>query len=232
MIILRKSTDRGHANHGWLDSHFTFSFADYHDPAFMGFRNLRVINEDVVSPGRGFGTHGNKDMEIVTWVLSGALRHQDTIGEGGLLRPGDAQHMSAGTGLRHSEFNASDTDTVHFLQIWLLPKTSGITPNYDQRHFPVAEERNLLHQLASPDGRDNSLAWNADSRLYATRIDPADKVEHALASKHAWVQLARGSATVNGQPMAQGDGLALTDEIEVAIQAGPDGVEALVFELS
>ena len=232
MITLRKSADRGHANRGWLDSRFTFSFAEYQNPAFMGFRNLRVINEDIVHPSGGFGTHGHKDMEIVTWVLSGALRHQDTIGEGGLLRPGDAQHMSAGTGLRHSEFNASDVEPVHFLQIWLLPTNPGILPSYDQRHFPVAEERNLLHQLASPDGRDNSLAWNADADLYAARIDPADKVEHALARKYGWVQIARGSATVNGQPMAQGDGLALTNEVEIAIQAGPDGVEALVFELS
>ena len=231
MITLRKSQDRGLSNLGWLLSRFTFSFAEYHDPAFMGFRNLRVINEDIVQPGGGFGTHGHREMEIVSWVLSGSLRHQDSIGAGGVLVPGDAQHMSAGTGIRHAEYNGSDSEPVHFLQLWLLPKTPGIPPTYEQRHFPVAEEPNLLHLIASPDGRDNSLLWNADANLYATRVDPADKVEHALTHPHAWVQLARGSATVNGQDMAQGDGLALSDEIEVSIQAGPDGVEALIFEL-
>jgi redox-sensitive bicupin YhaK (pirin superfamily) len=232
MISVRKSSERGHANHGWLDSHFSFSFAEYYDPNFMGFRALRVINEDVISGGGGFGTHGHREMEIVTYVLEGALRHADSIGSGGVIVPGELQHMSAGTGIRHSEFNASATEPAHLLQIWLLPSKAGVTPSYSQQTFPVAGEPNLLHLLVSPDGRDNSLTWETDAELYAARIDAGDKIEHAFTRKHGWVQVARGTAVVNGQNLAQGDGVALSDEAEIALQAGKDGAEVLFFELA
>jgi quercetin 2,3-dioxygenase len=241
MIAVRKSNQRGHANHGWLDSRFTFSFADYHDPAFMGFRALRVINEDQIQGGGGFGTHSHREMEIVTYVLDGGLAHKDSLasgsnGGGGVIVPGELQHMSAGTGIRHSELNASATTAAHMLQIWLLPSKSGVTPSYSQQSFPIAEERNLLHLIASPDGRNDSLTWVTDAELYAARLDSGAKVEQALGATslggtHAWVQIARGSAVVNGEPLAQGDGLALSEEPAVSIQAGKDGVEVLFFEL-
>jgi redox-sensitive bicupin YhaK (pirin superfamily) len=232
MVSIRKSNDRGHANHGWLDSKFSFSFADYYDPNFMGFRALRVINEDVIQGGGGFGTHGHREMEIVTYVLDGGIAHKDSLGSGGVITPGELQHMSAGTGIRHSEYNASATTPAHMLQIWLLPSKSGIEPSYSQQRFPIAEERNLLHLLASTDGRDNSLTWVTDADLYAARLDAGAKIEHAIAeSKHGWVQLARGSATVNGLELVQGDAVALSDEAEVSIQANADGAEVLFFEL-
>ena len=241
MLAVRKSTDRGHANHGWLDSKFSFSFADYHDPAFMGFRALRVINEDVIQGGGGFGTHPHREMEIVTYVLEGGIAHKDSTGSGsnnggGVIVPGDLQHMSAGTGIRHSEYNASATTAAHMLQIWLLPNKQGVAPRYSQQSFPIAEERNLLHLLASPEGRNGSLKWVTDAELYAARLDGGVKVEHALGAssfhgKHGWVQVARGSAIVNGERLTQGDGLALSEEAEVSIQAGGDGAEVLFFEL-
>ena len=232
MIQLRKSADRGHANHGWLDSRFSFSFADYHDTANMGFRSLRVINEDVIQGGGGFGTHGHREMEIVTYVLDGAIAHKDSIGSVKQLIPGELQHMSAGTGIRHSEFNASATTPAHMLQIWLLPSKSGVTPSYDQKSFPIANEHNRLHLLASPEGREGSLAWVTDANLYAGRLESGASVNHSFQTrKHGWVQIARGSATVNGETLTQGDGLALSDEAEVAIQAGEDGAEVLFFEL-
>ncbi len=232
MIAVRKSADRGHANHGWLDSKFSFSFAGYHDPEFMGFRALRVINEDVIQGGGGFGTHGHREMEIVTYVLDGAIAHKDSLGSGGVIVPGELQHMSAGTGIRHSEYNASDLTPAHMLQIWLLPSKAGVTPSYSQQKFPIAAERNLLHLLASPGGRNGSLKWVTDADLYAARLDAGTKIEHAFTtSKHGWVQVARGSATVNGESLTQGDGLALSGEPEVAIQAGSEGVEVLFFEL-
>jgi redox-sensitive bicupin YhaK (pirin superfamily) len=232
MLSVRKSADRGHANHGWLDSKFSFSFADYSDPKFMGFRALRVINEDVIQPGGGFGTHGHREMEIVTYVLEGGITHQDSTNSGGVIVPGDLQHMSAGTGIRHSEFNASKTDTAHMLQIWLLPSKAGVKPSYGQRNFPIAEEHNLLHLLASPEGRDGSLKWVTDADLYSARLDAAAKIEHAIAAgKYGWVQMARGSATVNGEPLAQGDAVALSGEKEVSILAGKNGAEVLFFEL-
>lgn len=232
MLAVRKSSDRGHANHGWLDSKFSFSFADYHDPKHMGFRALRVINEDVISGGGGFGTHGHREMEIVTYVLEGGIAHKDSIGSGGVITPGELQHMSAGTGIRHSEYNASATTAAHMLQIWLLPSKQGVTPRYSQQSFPIAGERNVLHLLASPEGRDGSLTWVTNSDLYATRLDAGTKVEHAIAAgKHGWVQVARGSAVVNGEALAQGDGLAMSDEAEVSIAAGEDGAEVLFFEL-
>ncbi len=232
MLAVRKSKDRGHANHGWLDSKFSFSFADYHDPKFMGFRSLRVINEDVIQGGGGFGTHGHREMEIVTYVLDGEIAHKDSLGSGGAITPGELQHMSAGTGIRHSEYNASSTTAAHMLQIWLLPSRQGIAPSYEQRRFPIAEERNLLHLLASPDGRDGSLTWVTDADLHAARLDAGTKIEHAFeAGKYGWVQVARGSAQVNGLTLTQGDAVALSDEPEVAILAEKDGAEVLVFEL-
>jgi len=232
MLSIRKSNDRGHANHGWLDSKFSFSFADYYDPGFMGFRALRVINEDVIQGGGGFGTHGHKEMEIVTYVLDGGIAHKDSIGSGGVIVPGEVQHMSAGTGIRHSEYNASATTPAHMLQIWLMPDKQGVAPSYSQQAFPVAAERNLLHLLVSPEGRDGSLKWETDADLYAARLDAGAKIEHAFgARKHGWVQVARGAAVVNGAPVAQGDGVALSDEAEVSVLAGPDGAEVLFFEL-
>jgi redox-sensitive bicupin YhaK (pirin superfamily) len=232
MLAVRKSTDRGHANHGWLDSKFSFSFADYYAPEFMGFRALRVINEDVIQGGGGFGTHGHREMEIVTYVLDGGIAHKDSLGSGGVIVPGELQHMSAGTGIRHSEYNASATTPAHMLQIWLLPSKAGVTPSYSQQRFPIVEERNLLHLLASPDGRDGSLTWVTNAELYAAKLDAGVRIEHAFSTrKYGWVQVARGSAVVNGQELAQGDGLALSDEAEVSILASKDGTEVLFFEL-
>jgi redox-sensitive bicupin YhaK (pirin superfamily) len=240
MLAVRKSTDRGRANHGWLDSKFSFSFADYHDPEAMGFRSLRVINEDVIQGEGGFGTHGHREMEIVTYVLDGGIAHKDSIGSGGVIVPGELQHMSAGTGLRHSEHNASATTPAHMLQIWLLPSKSGVTPSYSQQSFPIASEHNLLHLLASPGGRNGSLDWVTDAELYAARLDSGAKVEHAFDAgdsdsnsgrKYGWVQVARGSAIVNGESLTQGDGLALSNETAVSIQAENDGAEVLFFEL-
>jgi quercetin 2,3-dioxygenase len=232
MLAVRKSTDRGHANHSWLDSKFSFSFADYYDPANTSFRALRVINEDVIQGGGGFGTHGHREMEIVTYVLDGGIAHKDSIGSGGVIVPGELQHMSAGTGIRHSEYNASATTSAHMLQIWLLPSKQGVTPSYSQQSFPIATEHNLLHLLASPDGRNGSLTWVTDADLHAARLDKGAKIEHAFNNyKHGWVQVARGSAIVNGEPLSQGDGLALSDEAEVSILAGQEGAEVLFFEL-
>jgi redox-sensitive bicupin YhaK (pirin superfamily) len=232
MLAVRKSIDRGHANHGWLDSRFTFSFADYGDPEFMGFRALRVINEDVIQGGGGFGTHGHREMEIVTYVLDGAIAHKDSLGSGGVIVPGELQHMSAGTGIRHSEYNDSATTPAHMLQIWLLPSKAGVTPSYSQQSFPIAAEHNLLHLLASPDGRNGSLTWVTNADLYAARLDPDAQIEHAFTTgKYGWVQVARGSAKVNGEALSQGDGLALSNEDEVCILAGAEGSEILFFEL-
>jgi quercetin 2,3-dioxygenase len=233
MLAVRKSSDRGHANHGWLDTKHTFSFANYYDSEHMGFRALRVINEDVIAAGAGFGTHGHREMEIVTYVLEGGIAHKDSLGSGGVITPGELQHMSAGTGIRHSEFNASQTEQAHMLQIWLLPSKQGIAPSYSQQRFPIAEERNLLHLLASPDGRNGSLTWVTDADLYAARLDAGTKIEHALKpGNHAWLQIARGSATVNGEAVTQGDGVALSDEAEVSILANSNGTEFLLFELA
>ncbi len=233
MLSIRRSNDRGHANHGWLDSYHTFSFNTYYDPEFMGFRALRVINEDRVAAGKGFGTHGHNDMEIVTWVLEGALAHKDSLGSGGVIRPGELQHMSAGSGIRHSEFNASQTDPVHFLQIWVRPSQDGIPPSYGQKSFPIAKEPNRLHLLASPGGRSGSLKWVADADLFVARLQPAVMASHAFkARKYGWVQMARGAATVNGLALAQGDGLAISEEPAAFISAGPEGAEVLLFDLA
>ena len=231
MIEVRRAKERGHANHGWLDTWHTFSFSSYHDPRFMGFRVLRVINEDTVAPGQGFPLHGHRDMEIISYVLEGGLAHKDSLGTGSVIRPGDVQRMSAGTGVRHSEFNASDSDAVHFLQIWIEPARAGITPGYEQKAFAETDKRGRLRLVASPDGADGSLTIHQDARLYATVLAPGQAVAHPLArGRHAWVQVTRGTLTVNGEPLAQGDGAAISDEATVSL-TGETDAEALLFDL-
>ncbi len=234
MLTLRRAADRGHFDHGWLDTAHTFSFADYRDPAHMGFRALRVINEDRVEPGEGFGTHPHRDMEIITWVLEGTLAHRDSTGAGGELRHGDVQRMSAGTGVTHSEMNGSEEQPVHFLQIWLLPDRSGHRPAYDQRTIPLEALHGALVPIASPDGAGGSLAIHQDARVFATILSGGQAVRHPLAAgRHAWIQVARGSATVNGTAVTAGDGVALSEEREVAIAAAGEGeAELLVFDLA
>jgi redox-sensitive bicupin YhaK (pirin superfamily) len=231
MITLRRALDRGHFDHGWLDTSHTFSFADYHDPDHMGFRALRVINEDRVAPGEGFGTHGHRDMEILSYVLEGGLEHGDSMGNGSVIRPGDVQRMSAGTGVRHSERNASAEEAVHFLQIWLLPSADGLPPGYEQKAFDLEAPRGRLHLVASPDGRDGSLTVHADAAVYAGRFEAGARGELALApGRHAWVQLARGRARVNGHELAAGDGAALSEVAKVELE-GLEASEVLVFDL-
>jgi redox-sensitive bicupin YhaK (pirin superfamily) len=231
MLKRRPAAERGHENHGWLDSWHSFSFADYYDPAHLGFRALRVINEDRVEPGHGFGTHGHREMEIVSYVLAGALRHDDSTGTGSVIRPGDVQRMSAGTGVRHSERNLSADEQVHFLQIWLLPSVSGVRPSYEQKTFSPAEKRGRLRLVASPDGSDGSVSLHADVRLYAGLFDAGESTELALSTgRHAWVQVARGQARVNGVELEPGDGLAISDDPRVRVE-GKAGAELLVFDL-
>ena len=230
MLRLRRARDRGHFDHGWLDTNHTFSFADYHDPEHMGFRVLRVINEDVVAPGQGFGTHGHRDMEIVTYVLDGALEHRDSTGGGGVLRPGDVQRMSAGTGVMHSEFNHSQSEPVHFLQIWLLPERRGLAPSYEDKGFPSTEKRGRLRVIASADMRDGSLLLHQDASILASILEGAS-VEHALApGRHAWVQVARGEVAVNGQTLAAGDGAGISEETRLQFVA-TGASEFLLFDL-
>jgi len=232
MVHVRRSEDRGHAQHGWLDSRHTFSFADYYDPRFVGFRTLRVINEDRVQPGRGFGTHPHRDMEIVSYVIDGALAHKDSMGNGSTIKPGDVQRMSAGTGVTHSEFNPSPAEVVHFLQIWLLPERNGLPPSYEQRGFPEGEWRDALRLVASHDGRDGSVTVHQDVDLYATLLSRGATVELPLrVNRHAWVQVVRGAVAVNGTPLAAGDGAALSDERSVRLEAG-DETELLLFDLA
>jgi redox-sensitive bicupin YhaK (pirin superfamily) len=234
MITVRKAEDRGHFDHGWLDTRHTFSFADYHDPDHMGFRALRVVNEDRVRPGEGFGTHGHRDMEILSYVLSGALAHRDSIGGEGVLRPGEVQRMSAGTGVRHSEFNGSREEPVHFLQIWLLPDRPGHEPSWEQKRFPEEERRGCLRLVASPEAADGSLAIHQDARVYATLLGPGRQVELPLApGRHAWVQVARGAAEVNGLALSAGDGAAVSGERALALAGrGAEEAELLVFDLA
>ena len=232
MMTLRPARERGHANHGWLDSHHTFSFADYHDPAHMGFRVLRVINDDRVAPGQGFGTHGHRDMEIVSYVLEGALEHKDSMGTGSVIRPGDVQRMSAGTGVRHSEFNASKTEPVHFLQIWILPRAAGIKPSYEEKRFTEADKRGKLRVVASPNGREGSVTIHTDAVIYAGLFDGDEKAELAIGSgRHAWVHVARGSVRVNGKALGEGDGASLSEEPSVTIDGGKSA-EVIVFDLA
>jgi len=232
MIQVRKSNDRGHADHGWLDTHHTFSFADYYDPEEMGFRALRVINEDRVAPGQGFGTHGHRDMEILSYVLDGGLAHKDSTGGGGVTRPGDVQRMSAGTGVMHSEFNASRTEPVHFLQIWLVPDRRGITPGYEQKHFPPEQRQGQLRLIASPDASDGSLKIHQDARVYTTLLGKGDSVTHALAAgRHAWVQVARGKVRLGDVTLSAGDGAAISEESSLRLTADEPS-EVLLFDLA
>ena len=231
MIHLRPSAERGSAHLGWLDTHHSFSFGDYYDPRHMGVSNLRVLNDDRIVPGGGFPTHGHRDMEIVTYILEGALAHKDSMGNGSVIRPGDVQHMSAGNGVRHSEYNASDADPVHLLQIWLVPNRLGVRPGYHQQHFAADERRGRLALVVSPDGRDGSIPTHQDGLMYATLLAPDQSVRLALdASREAYVHIASGRALVNGVAMGGGDGARLTGDPELRI-SGVDDVEALVFDL-
>jgi redox-sensitive bicupin YhaK (pirin superfamily) len=235
MLKVRRADERGHANYGWLDTHYTFSFADYYDPANMGFRALRVINEDYVAPGRGFGTHPHNDMEIVTCVLEGALEHRDSTGSGGVVRPGELQRMSAGTGVTHSEFNPSKDAQTHLLQIWLLPERRGIKPSYEQRKFDETGRKGELQLVASRDAREGSLAIHQDVDLYLSQLTSGQQVTHASApGRHAWVQVASGAVKVNGTELHAGDGAALTGEPEIRIAANGNGKpsEILLFDLA
>jgi len=231
MNALRKSSERGFADHGWLKSFHTFSFAGYHDPRQMGYGALRVINEDRVAPGQGFGKHPHRDMEIISYVLDGELEHQDSMGTGSVIRPGDVQRMSAGTGVFHSEYNPSSMNGVHFLQIWIEPDTLGVKPSYEQKFFAPDEKRGKLRLLASPDARDGSVSIHQDAYLYAALIDGAEQVVHRLESgRRAYVHVARGSVTVNGQPLGAGDALKVDGESTVAMSDG-DNAEVLLFDL-
>jgi quercetin 2,3-dioxygenase len=232
MMTIRKAADRGHANHGWLDSHHTFSFANYYDPKHMGFRALRVINDDVVQAGNGFGAHPHADMEIISYVLDGALAHKDSTGTDGVIRPGDVQRMSAGSGVTHSEFNASKTEPVHFLQIWLMPAKRGIKPGYEQKMFTEAEKRGALRLVASPEGEAGSLVIHTDAKVYAGLFDKGEAAKLEIAPKrHAWIHVARGTAKVNGQELTEGDGASFTDESTISIE-GVAGAEVLAFDLA
>jgi quercetin 2,3-dioxygenase len=231
MLEVRKAGERGHADHGWLRSFHSFSFADYYDPRHTGFGPLVVINEDRVQPGKGFGTHGHRDMEIVSYVLAGALEHKDSLGNGSVIRPGDVQRMSAGTGVRHSEFNPSPREPVHFLQIWIEPDAAGIPPGYEEKHFDAASKRGLLRLVASPDGRDGSVMVHQDAYLYAALLDGAERVVHALApGRRSYVHVARGAVTANGKQLAAGDALKAAEVGEIALEHG-DGAEVLLFDL-
>lgn len=230
MIKIRKSNERGHFDHGWLNTFHTFSFAGYFDPKNMGFRDLRVINEDTVAPGGGFGTHAHRDMEIVTYVLEGELAHRDSMGNGGVIRPGEVQRMSAGTGVRHSEMNASDKEPVHLLQIWILPDRNGISPSYEQKNFEAADRRGTLRLIASPDARNGAVKLHQDVEIYSSLLDD-QTVTHAFkAGRYGWIQVARGEAEVNGQKLSAGDGAAVSDEKSVTI--GGHGAELLLFDLN
>ena len=232
MIQVRKSADRGHANHGWLDTRFTFSFADYYDPRHVYFRTLRVMNDDRVAGGGGFPMHPHRDMEIVTYVLEGALEHRDSMGNGSVIKPGDVQYMSAGTGVRHSEFNASETEPVHLYQIWMFPEKEGLKPAYEQKNFSTAEKRGKLRLLASPDGREGSVKIRQDNELYATVLADDETVKHTLQpDRHAYVQVARGSVTLNGTQLEEGDGAAISEEKSVEL-IGVNNAEVLLFDLA
>jgi hypothetical protein len=229
---LRRSGERGHFDHGWLDTRHTFSFGDYHDPAHMGFRSLRVLNDDRVRPGAGFPTHSHRDMEIVTWVLDGALEHRDSLGNGSVIRPGEAQRLSAGTGITHSEFNHSASEPLHFLQIWILPAARGLPPGYEQRSFPEADRRGRLRRIASPDGRDGSVTVRQDAEVFATLLSPGESARHELApGRSAWVHVARGEIDLGGRILQAGDGAAASEEPGVEISARTDS-EVLLFDLA
>jgi redox-sensitive bicupin YhaK (pirin superfamily) len=232
MIRIRKAAERGHFDHGWLETYHTFSFGDYYDPAHMGFRSLRVINDDRVQPGQGFGMHGHRDMEIVTYVLEGSLAHKDSLGNGSIIRAGELQRMTAGTGVRHSEFNPSDSESVHLYQIWILPERAGLKPGYEELSLKQEENRGRFRLVASPDGRDGSLTIHQDARLYLASLLPGDRVSHAIESgRSAWLQILRGKVDFLDNDIAAGDGVAISEENSVTIQAS-EGSEVLLFDLA
>jgi len=232
MITLRPAKERGHFDHGWLDTYHSFSFSEYHDPAHMGFRSLRVLNEDRVDPKAGFPPHSHRDMEIITYVLAGALGHKDSMGNGSVIRPGDVQRMSAGTGVTHSEYNGSEKEPVHLLQIWILPEKRGIAPGYEEKKFPPDEKRGRLRLIASQDASEGSVTIHQDARVYASLLDAGQPVRHPLASgRGAWLHLVSGGATVNGTVLATGDGAAVENESALEIRAGGP-TELLLFDLA
>jgi len=234
MLTVRKAADRGHEDHGWLDTHHTFSFADYYDPRFMGFGPLRVINDDTVGPGGGFPPHGHRDMEIISYVIAGGLEHKDSMGNGSVIKPGDVQRMSAGPGVRHSEYNASRTEPVHFLQIWIMPERAGLPSGYEQKFFGDDEKRGRLRLVASPDGADGSVRIQQDARMFAALLDPGQSVTHAFApGRRGWLHVVRGAVAVNGQALQAGDGVAISDEEHVSF-GGPagGGGELLLFDVA
>jgi len=232
MIKVRKANERGHFDFGWLNTYHTFSFGDYYDPSHMSFRSLRVINEDIVAPGRGFPRHGHRDMEIFTYILEGALQHRDSMGNGSIIRPGDVQRMSAGTGVTHSEANPSSDERVHLLQIWILPSKEGIEPDYEEKKFPAEEKRNRLRLIISPEGSEGAVKINQDARVYASVLDQDSEVAHPLErGRHAWLQVAAGSVTINNTELQQGDGAAVSDESNLTITAREPS-EILLFDLA
>jgi len=232
MIRIRRSGDRGRADHGWLDSRFTFSFADYHDPRHMGFRALRVINDDRIAPSGGFPMHPHRDMEIVTYVVEGAIAHRDSLGNGSIIRPGEVQRMTAGTGVVHSEYNPSDRETTRLLQIWILPRRNGLEPGYEQKAFPDAERRGTLRVVASPDARDGSVTIQQDAAIYASRLGAGESVRIDLArGRHAWVQVVQGDVQLGGHDLSEGDGAAVSDETALELVGRADA-EVLVFNLA
>jgi redox-sensitive bicupin YhaK (pirin superfamily) len=232
MITVRKAEERGHANHGWLNSYHTFSFANYYDPAHMGFRHLWVINEDRVRAGMGFGTHPHRDMEIISYVLDGALEHKDSLGNGSIIRPGDLQRMSAGTGITHSEYNPSPSELVHLLQIWILPAEKGLQPSYEQKMYSAESKRGDFRLIASRDGRDGSVTVHQDMDLYATVLSAGERAVRVLSpDRHAWVQVARGEIALNGAVLKAGDGAAISEENRLAVEA-KDTAEVLLFDLA
>jgi redox-sensitive bicupin YhaK (pirin superfamily) len=231
MIQVRKSKDRGHAQHGWLDSYHTFSFSDYYDPAFTGFRDLLVINEDRIEPAEGFGKHGHKNMEIITYVLEGELEHKDSTGTGSVIRHGDVQRMSAGTGIQHSEFNHSKENKCHLLQIWITPKNNGIKPSYEEKKFAPVENKNRLRLIVSPTGEDGSLSMHQDAKLFSTILEEGKEVGYEFKEKrHGWIQVARGSVVLNGTALHAGDGAAISNETHLKLVAQKPS-EVLLFDL-
>ncbi|HWF92452.1 MAG TPA: pirin family protein [Terriglobales bacterium] len=232
MITIRPGNQRGGGDYGWLNTRHSFSFDQYYDPKWMGFRSLRVINEDVVAPGQGFPMHPHRDMEILTYVLEGALQHNDSMGNGSTIRPGDGQRMSAGSGVRHSEANFSKSQPVHLLQIWIMPEKRGIEPSYEQKSFPVEEKHGKLRLIASSDAKDGSVKINQDAKLYVSLLEPGQEVQHELAkNRHAWVQVAKGAIELNGKKLNQGDGAAVSDEAKLALK-GTATAEILLFDLA
>lgn len=232
MIERRRAQDRGHADHGWLNSHHSFSFADYYEPSRMGYSTLRVLNEDRVAPGAGFPTHGHRDMEIISYVLDGALEHQDNLGNGSIIRPGDVQRMSAGSGVRHSEFNASQNEPVHFLQIWLLPERPGLEPGYEQKHYPESERHAQLRLIASRNGDEGSVSVHQDARVYASLLRSGESVRHTPpAGRHHYLHVARGELMVNGDTFLAGDAAIIADEPELMLDT-PSLAEFLLFDLA